>query len=73
MCGLTEPLLGFNEWCEGSLAFKRGLGANQARARMKNDEGSAFDFRQSDGSVEPKDLSCTIKETVLYYKRNSSV
>ena len=40
MWGLTEPFLWIQLVAEGSLSFKRGLGVSQARARLKNAEGS---------------------------------
>ena len=40
--GLTDAFLWIQLVAERSLSFKRGLGVTQARARLKNDEGSAI-------------------------------
>ena len=37
---------------EGSLSFKRALGATQASPRLKNAEGSAFGLLRTNGSVQ---------------------
>ena len=39
---LTEAFFGIQLVAEGSLSFKRGLGEAQTRARLNDDEGSAF-------------------------------
>ena len=42
MWELTEVFFGIQLVAEGSLSFKRGLGEAQARARLNDNEGSAF-------------------------------
>jgi len=39
---LTKALFGIQLVAEGSLSFKRGLGEAQTRARLNDNEGSAF-------------------------------
>ena len=42
MWELTKALFGIQLVAEGSLSFKRGLGEAQTRARLNDNEGSAF-------------------------------
>ena len=46
---------------EGSLSFKRGLVVVQTRARLKNNEGSAFQCKQRRGSVKAKECTSTFE------------
>ena len=39
---------------EGSLSKQRALVVAQTRARLKNNEGSAFDYSRNNGSVQSK-------------------
>ena len=73
MCGLTESLLWIQLVAEGSPSKRRGLGVAITRARYHFVEGSAFDLLRADASVESKKWFCTIKETVVFNQRNSSV
>lgn len=53
--GLTEAFFWIQLVGEGSFAFKRGLGETQARARLKNAEGSAFQYNQMNGAIQTKE------------------
>ena len=41
----------FNYTSEGSLSFKRALGVTTTSPRLKNNEGSAFQYNQKENSV----------------------
>ena len=55
LCGLTESFFWIQQVAEGSFAFKRGLGEAQARARLKNAEGSVFQYNQMNGAIQTKE------------------
>ena len=61
MWGLTDAFLWIQLVAERSLSFKRGLGVNQARARLKNAEGSVIQYNRSNNSVESKENVGTSK------------